>query len=506
MKEIYIVIIFILMSCSELPIRDVASLEKNTTTNPQNTKFYPYRVESNVPHKMKIINNGTEAFYKRIEMIKSARETLELEYFIFNPDHSGRIIATELANAAKRKVKVRVLIDKSVAVLALDEFYAKFFKENNIEIRYYNAAPVTQIISVQFRNHRKLIVRDNEEAITGGRNIADEYFNLSEEFNFLDRDVYVKGEIVKAMRDSFENYWNSAIVEIPKKPKLVFRNHYLTKKDYIKNLNKYKNDELNAKKIFSLTEEDLKIYDFVMNYGEKLFNDQNLKICNNVTFATDKEGANFVKHLDFINYDKNFRYLRNEISNWIKKVDQELIADSPYFLNDFRSRKHLIDLLKSNKKVTILTNSLASTDATYVATTFNDDVKFYAPFDNFSANIMNGKFSNESELFSEKNKNAIWGTHSKTLVFNDKDFMVGTFNIDHRSNFYNSEMAIFCEGSVDLTKDIKDNIFERMKSSVHLNKLGRPDKGQKLLENTTTDKKIMYFLLKIPARLFKFLM
>ena len=180
---------------------------------------YPYRVTSIDKNEMQIINSGIGAFYARIDMIRRATTSLELEYFIYNPDSAGRIVTRELIQAAERGVKVRILVDKSQAVFKLDEYYAQALKKHNIEIRYYNAAPIFQLSSIQFRNHRKLIVRDGVEAITGGRNIADEYFNLSTTFNFLDRDLWVEGEVVKAMKDTFELYWKSDIVEIPKEIK-----------------------------------------------------------------------------------------------------------------------------------------------------------------------------------------------------------------------------------------------------------------------------------------------
>jgi putative cardiolipin synthase len=493
-------------------VQRIVASEENNDEASLPLEIYPYRVHLNTSHQMKIINDGTSALFERVRMIREAKSTLDLEYFIFNPDASGRIIVTELVKAAKRNVKVRILVDKSVAVFAMDEFYAKILKENNIEIRYYNAASFLQISTVQFRNHRKLISRDGVEAITGGRNIADEYFHLAKEFNFLDRDVLVKGEIVTAMEKTFDIYWDADIVQKPSAPSApVNRVGSGDARDAGRNASQYKSLLANfkkrsedAKKLIVLTEEDQKILSFVVNYGQR--NPGEARVCPSVAFATDREGGNFKTRIHSTNYNLNYRILRKEIALWMNKINDEVVLDSPYFLNDSNSREILEDLLSKKKKVTIFTNSLASTDAIYVSTVFSDEVKKYTPNKDFNAYIYKGTFSDESELYSDEVKNSMWGTHSKTIVYNEQAFMVGTFNIDNRSNFYNSEMALFCDGSQELTRDIESNIHLRMKTSHHLNEDGKPDDGTKLLEGNSKEKKGIYFLLKVPSKMLQFLL
>lgn len=473
--------------------------------------LYPYRMTSVDKNEMQIINTGIAAFYARIDMIRRATTSLELEYFIFNPDSAGRIIARELVKAAERGVKVRLLVDKSSAVFKLDEYYAQVLNQNNVEIRYYNAASIIQLSSMQFRNHRKLIVRDGVEAITGGRNIADEYFNLSTTFNFLDRDVWVEGEVVKAMKDTFDLYWKSDIVEIPKKVEEPYRKDIndetlTSENDYKYALDRHKKRIKAAEELIGENEGDNKILNFALGYGKEALLTTNKYNCPEAVFATDREGGSFLERIHSKSYKQNYRLLRQVILNEMKKVEDEVILDSPYFLTDANSRNEASELLGNNKKITILTNSLNSTDAVYVSTVFSDTVKKYTPNDNFNAYIYRGTFSGESEVISDEVRNSNWGTHSKTIIFNNNSFMVGTFNIDNRSSFYNTEMALFCNGSPELTKDVMDNIKVRIKNSRHLNKKGMPDDGTPLLEGTSMGKKIMYFMLKIPASIAQFLL
>lgn len=182
-----------------------------------------YDVQSSKDGKdnyLTILNSGIASLQARIDLIRSAQKNIEVEYFIYALDDSSKIISSELAKAAKRGVQVRVLIDKSAAVFELDKYYAKAMSEVGIDVRYYNTASLLRISSINFRNHRKLISADDERAITGGRNIEDDYFDLSKHYNFLDRDVLVEGPIAKTMRESFDEYYNHRITKTPKLPKM----------------------------------------------------------------------------------------------------------------------------------------------------------------------------------------------------------------------------------------------------------------------------------------------
>jgi len=59
------------------------------------------------------------------------------------------------------------------------------------------------------RMHNKLFVIDNSIAIAGGRNIADSYFDMSNQMNYRDRDVLMAGTVVSKLSHSFDLYWNS---------------------------------------------------------------------------------------------------------------------------------------------------------------------------------------------------------------------------------------------------------------------------------------------------------
>ena len=468
-----------------------------------------YRSTLASPHDMRIVNSGVASLYTRLEMIKNAKTSIELETFIFDPDTSGRLILKELAEAAKRGVKVRILVDKHISGFKLDEYYAQVLKDSGIDIRYYNAASVFQLSSVQYRNHRKLMVVDDKEAITGGRNIADSYFDLSKDLNFLDRDTTVKGDIVKTMRESFDNFWDSKIVQVPK-PSLPPDDRYRFQgesgdDEYQRKLQQFNSKTNTAKKIFAHNAEDEKVKKFVMTYGKEVFEKTPERICPEVSFASDREGASYVESTD-VKYNSKYRLLRKEISNWMrKKAKTELTIDTPYFLEN-KISEEISSSLSKDVKINIFTNSLESTDAIHVANVFNDTINKFTANTNFSAYTYKGKHSGETELYSDAQRKATWGTHSKTMVFDEDSFMIGTFNVDNRSSHYNTELAIFCSGNKDLTDDVKNNIMARKAGSFRLNKDGVPDDCSEFLSEVGPLKKLMYYLIKVPSHMLQHLL
>lgn len=484
-------ILFITFSAAVFSQEDISSTDAG-----------PYRKTSTSKHEMRLINSGTASLYARVDMIRRAKKSIDLETYIFKPDLAGKIILKELMEAAKRGVKVRVLVDKSPMDFKLNDHIAQVMKEHKIEVRFYNAAPILKVSSIQFRNHRKLMVRDGEEAITGGRNIADEYFDLSPKFNFLDRDATVEGEIVSSMGQTFENFWNSRLTEIPKKPEVPVENvHGEGDSLYQSRLYEYEKKEKEAWLLFTPDEGVEKILKLLETEGKESFLEHKKLICPEVAFASDREGASFKESLNREKYSSKYRLLRQEIFKWLdEKLQDEMILDTPYFLNNTVTEKLLYYLQKKKAKIKLFTNSLASTDAIPVSTVFGSSITEFTAHDNFKAFVYKGKYSNERKMSNKAVKSATWGTHSKSMVFSKDAFMIGSFNIDNRSSYYNTELALFCSGSKELTDDVRNNIEKRMDNSYKLDANGVGEDCDVHAEVGTL-KKMMYYLLKVPSHL-----
>jgi putative cardiolipin synthase len=169
----------------------------------------------------RLLESGRAALAARLALVEKARHSLDLQYYIFHADASGRLLVDALLDAADRGVRVRLLLDdmytaeKEAAIIGLDH-------HPNIEIRLFNPFtvrgnnPLGRLLEwlsgedrLNRRMHNKLFLADNQFGITGGRNIGDEYFQLEDPRAFLDLDVLTAGRTARDLSTAFDLYWNS---------------------------------------------------------------------------------------------------------------------------------------------------------------------------------------------------------------------------------------------------------------------------------------------------------
>ena len=170
-----------------------------------------------------VLERGEEALLARAWLADHARKAIEVQYFIWSTDNIGMLAAEALLRAAERGVRVRVIVD-DLLIDAPDTSLLALAQHPNIEIRIYNPKHTvgtpfykrvfnvfTDFRGVNQRMHDKTFIVDGKVAITGGRNMADEYFDYDQAYNFRDRDALLLGEAVKTIRASFERFWRSEL-------------------------------------------------------------------------------------------------------------------------------------------------------------------------------------------------------------------------------------------------------------------------------------------------------
>lgn len=505
-----LILIILMMGAS---LSATAQLKKAAHFNMEGE--YPFYMRSEATYKdgrwsagnkVQLLNSGLGSLAKRIEMIRAAKERIDIEYFIWELDLSGKVMLTELVKRAREGIKVRIIIDKSITVLELDEYYAQELKRLGVDVRYYNGSygPVGQ----QYRTHRKILAIDRKEVITGGRNIGDDYFDLDEVYNFLDRDVWIEGPIASAISDSFDAVWDSEIVQIARKPEpRQVHDMHATAADRRPLLReRVHHRRLKEVKEYFKPDRDLeKRRHDIVAFGNKLLKEGNKPhICPVLTFVSDRPDIGITDV-----YVEQNRLVHKVLKNRLARVEKRFLMVSPYFmLNDFMDGE-LGRLLNEGKQVDLYTNSLGSTDAFYVA------ANFYRIAPEWAARGMNvwmhnSRFYPETEMISPKIESARWGVHSKTHIYDDEDFFVGTYNIDNRSDFFNLEMGVFCEGSPELTKELQANIDQRMQHAYKIIKKEEAvdSKGEPASywgHASDSHLKIMKAI-KLPSRWFEFLM
>lgn len=174
-------------------------------------------------HYAVMLDGGQDALLARIDMIRSARRSIDLQTYIFDTDDSARLVLDELLGAARRGVRVRVLIDQLAAISDLEILTALSGAHRNFELRVYNptfgkakpnyldyaASVLCCFRRFNQRMHSKLLLVDGSVGLTGGRNYQDSYFDWDAQYNFRDRDVIIAGPATRAMAANFELFWQA---------------------------------------------------------------------------------------------------------------------------------------------------------------------------------------------------------------------------------------------------------------------------------------------------------
>jgi putative cardiolipin synthase len=170
-----------------------------------------------------VMENVEIALASRIALIEGATRTLDLQYYAIHADASTEVLLQGVRDAARRGVRVRILLDDFNSV-GEDAQVLRLAFLPNVEMRLFNPIPgsrqnmVGRIVTslhdfgrMQKRMHNKMFIADSAWGITGGRNLGDAYFGASDKQNFVDLDVLAAGRIVRDMASSFDRFWNDEL-------------------------------------------------------------------------------------------------------------------------------------------------------------------------------------------------------------------------------------------------------------------------------------------------------
>ena len=176
-------------------------------------------------HYALLLDYGLDALVSRLDLIRGARHSIDLQTYIFDEDDAGHLVLDELMAAVRRGVRVRMLVDQLSALRQVETLAALASAHVNFELRIYN--PVLDRARITYpmyawaaaccwrrlnqRMHSKLLLVDGMVGITGGRNYQDDYYDWNPEYNFRDRDVLLSGPATADMAANFEAFWNARL-------------------------------------------------------------------------------------------------------------------------------------------------------------------------------------------------------------------------------------------------------------------------------------------------------
>ncbi|MGJ7512249.1 phospholipase D family protein [Variovorax sp. GT1P44] len=219
-------VVFCLSSCAELPKnvdRPVTTALAAPAGTPLATLVQSRReaAKGGYDSGFMLLDGAPAAYGSRLALVEGAQKTLDLQYYAIHADASTARLLTGVRDAARRGVRVRILLDDFHST-GRDALVMRLAFEPNVEMRMFNplagarASTVGRLFNslddasrIQQRMHNKLFIADNVLAVTGGRNLGDAYFGNANKANFIDLDVLVAGPIVQDLSRSFDAYWNN---------------------------------------------------------------------------------------------------------------------------------------------------------------------------------------------------------------------------------------------------------------------------------------------------------
>jgi len=390
----------------------------------------------------RLVSEGTEAFVVRARSAAIAGRSLDVQTYIWHNDTTGGFLAYRLLQAADRGVKVRLLVDdmdargKHYSFAALDA-------HPNIQVRLFNpfesragklrfvAEAVGDFKRINRRMHNKSWIADNRIAVVGGRNLGDEYFGASEEVNFVDLDFAMVGPVVRDVSVAFDRYWNSGA---------AYPVALLAPKD------------VTPEALAALRARTAPLAQEAgsLRYAQELKNDEAVQ-----KLVAGDWPMQWTSDYRFIADDPLKAMGEGEavassnvlamLRPMLMSAAREIHIISPYFVPGEAGTERLVEVARSGRQVSILTNSLAA----------NDVAAVYGGYSRWRKPLLQGgvKLWELKPAAGSNVKSGLFGSsgaslHTKAMAMDGSRVFVGSYNIDPRSTSLNTEQGVFVEHPV----------------------------------------------------------
>jgi cardiolipin synthase C len=407
-----------------------------------------------------ILEKGEESLIGRAWLTQNAAHTIDVQYFIWSTDNVGTLAAEQLLRAAERGIRVRVLVD-DLLVDAQGKTLLLLSAHPNAEIRIYNPNisvgvnwwqrlknAVTSFRMVNQRMHDKTAIFDGIAGITGGRNMADEYFDFNHTYNFRDRDVLLLGPAVSEMSENFEEFWNSPFVH---SVEAILEDEGLgiTADDVAQ-----RTRELHAYAA------DPKNFDpqvrFAIVSAPRLFPGLLQAMSwERVIFISDIPDKN-KGNLGLSGGGESTEYLIDAVRN----AESSILIQSPYLIMPEGGIELFEELVKRGVRIRISTNSLASTDNIQAFSGYHGQ-----RHDLLEAGVELYEYKPHPAIKEElidrypqiAVNDPVFALHAKSMVIDDRTVFIGTFNLDPRSANLNTEVGMLAD-SAELARQLTASI------------------------------------------------
>lgn len=373
-----------------------------------------------------LLPSGKDAFLARLAMIELAEENIVAQYYIFENDLTGRLFLARLLAAADRGVKVRLLVD-DLAKTWKDRYLAAAVTHPNFEmslfnppVRFGSIRPVkatARLTRIHRRMHNKEMVVDGRLAIIGGRNIGDGYFGATVK-PIADIDALVIGEEVQTLLDIFNEYWEYPL-SVPVES--------VARKKWLKD---DKHREYRAELL------DLNLSEEASRYVAELLQSPLLAAIEGESipfvWGTAKTYSDEPEKLSYSRNNKD-THLSPYLMEYIDKCESELVLISPYFIPQKGGVEILTGLADRGVNVAIVTNGIGSSNHSMVHSAY---AKYRKELLEHGVSLFETR---EDPLMDTRTWSLL---HVKLFILDRRYVMIGSYNLDPRSNKLNTELMM----------------------------------------------------------------
>jgi len=387
---------------------------------------------------LRILGNSIDALLARIALADRAKHSIDLQYYMFHSDSTGKLLAQYLLAAADRGVRVRVLLD-DLHQVGNDDVLRALDGHPHIQIRVFN--PFHERTSSMWgmgkqfagdfarlnrRMHNKSFIVDGAVAVVGGRNIGDEYFDAHGDVNFRDLDVMVIGPVIAEIARSFDTFWNSE----PSVPIDAFEQRAVSPTELA-----------TVRKGLAENESAMRETQYgtgvLAEAGELKHADAaGLWAWGTAEFLADDPGK--------VSPDVDSRdlHMAPRIKEWLDTAQQRILLVSPYFVPGKNGVAYLEQRRRDGVEVAVLTNSLSSTDADNVYAAY---AAYRPPL--LAAGVKLYELKPDA-VRSAKQQHLLGSSssasslHSKVMIVDADHAFVGSMNLDPRSGNLNTECGV----------------------------------------------------------------
>ncbi len=482
-RIVYYILLLALVSCADTPTKVLPKIEychpyqENTSTLPILNMDFIEQIPLDKTGVF-VLEEGEEAITSRAHLSQAARKSMDVQYFIYSEDNVGTISCDYMLRAACNGVKIRLLVDDLMVDLNPDYILA-LAQHKNVSIKIYNpnlnigknlssklVEVVTDFRGINQRMHHKTFIVDNAVAITGGRNIADEYFDYDHEYNFRDRDVLLMGKSVNDIQIAFEEYWNHDL-SVSIQDLVAYSSDDIDPKVTYQYIQQYANDSLNFWP---------EIRNQIPYVIEHIMASDRFYWVDSVAFVSDIPGKN-----DESEGLGGGGLTTEALIDLVKNAREEVLIQSPYLVISDLGFNLFKNTVERGVEVTVLTNSLSSTDNLEAFSGYQRNRKRlieagvniyeYRPDAAIRRELMKGSLQRKLDFVPK------FGLHAKTMVVDQSISVIGTFNLDPRSANLNTEcISIFYDERIN--RDIKKVMRQEL----------RPENAWKVTKDFNPDK------------------